>query len=68
MKNPPQKINLQEFQLGKKDDSPLYLGSMGIYVFKKSALINLLQEKGDDFGKISSLFRSKKGKNICLYL
>lgn len=28
-----------------------YLASMGIYIFKKSALISLLKEEGDDFGK-----------------
>ncbi len=27
-----------------------YLGSMGIYVFKRSALVSILQEEGDDFG------------------
>jgi glucose-1-phosphate adenylyltransferase len=27
-----------------------YLGSMGIYIFKKQALISLLQQDGDDFG------------------
>ncbi len=30
---------------------PRYLGSMGIYVFKRSALVSILQEKGDDFGR-----------------
>ncbi len=28
-----------------------YLASMGIYVFKREALLALLQEEGDDFGK-----------------
>lgn len=28
-----------------------YLGSMGIYIFKREILINLLKEKGDDFGR-----------------
>lgn len=28
-----------------------YLASMGIYIFKKSVLLSLLEEKGDDFGK-----------------
>lgn len=27
-----------------------YLGSMGIYIFKREALIDTLQEEGDDFG------------------
>lgn len=28
-----------------------YLASMGIYIFKKSALLDLLEKQGDDFGK-----------------
>lgn len=28
-----------------------YLGSMGIYIFKRQALFDLLKEEGDDFGK-----------------
>ena len=32
-------------------DKGKYLGSMGIYVFKKKALEKLLGQKGDDFGK-----------------
>lgn len=28
-----------------------YLGSMGIYIFKRQALFDLVREKGDDFGK-----------------
>ena len=28
-----------------------YLGSMGIYVFKKEVLLNLLKKEGNDFGK-----------------
>jgi glucose-1-phosphate adenylyltransferase len=39
-----------------------YLGSMGIYVFKKDALISLLQEEGDDFGKHLIPKQVKKGK------
>ncbi|MBX9922829.1 MAG: glucose-1-phosphate adenylyltransferase [Rhabdochlamydiaceae bacterium] len=39
---------LEKFQL---PNTQSYLGSMGIYVFKKEALIQLLQETGDDFGK-----------------
>jgi len=38
-----------------------YLGSMGIYVFKKEALISLLQNKGDDFGKDLIPLQVKKG-------
>lgn len=39
---------LKKFQV---PNTQSYLGSMGIYVFKKEALIHLLQEAGDDFGK-----------------
>lgn len=38
---------LQNYLLPNSDK---YLGSMGIYIFKRSALVSLLQEKGDDFG------------------
>ncbi len=38
-----------------------YLGSMGIYVFKRSALISLLQEQGDDFGRDLIPIEVKKG-------
>lgn len=49
---------LKNFQLSKKQipkshtegKHPLYLGSMGIYVFKKEVLAKLLEEAGDDFG------------------
>ncbi len=45
-----------EFQEGK------YLGSMGIYVFKKEALFLLLEKEGDDFGKdlIPLMIKEKK--------
>lgn len=36
---------------GKSVDEPHYLASMGIYVFKRSALVDLLKMEGDDFGK-----------------
>ncbi len=39
-----------------------YLGSMGIYVFKREALIALLKEQGDDFGKDLLPLQIKKGK------
>jgi glucose-1-phosphate adenylyltransferase len=38
-----------------------YLGSMGIYVFKKQVLLNLLKEKGDDFGKDLIPMQVKRG-------
>ena len=38
-----------------------YLGSMGIYVFKKKVLFDLLKEKGDDFGKDLIPLQVKRG-------
>lgn len=35
----------------KFHDERHWLGSMGIYIFKRAALLNILQEEGDDFGK-----------------
>lgn len=45
---PQTKELLDKFQMPEKD---LYLGSMGIYVFKRDALNRLLKTEGDDFGK-----------------
>lgn len=42
----PQKI--EEFALAK---SSRYLASMGIYLFRREALIDLLRQPGDDFGR-----------------
>jgi glucose-1-phosphate adenylyltransferase len=42
-------------------DSQRYLGSMGIYLFKKHALLSLLSEKGDDFGHHLIPMQLKKG-------
>lgn len=44
-----------------KEMKSCYLGSMGIYVFKKQALIDLLQKEGDDFGKDLIPLQVKKG-------
>ena len=41
---------LKKFELPKGAE-PRYLGSMGIYVFKRSCLAELLREEGDDFGR-----------------
>lgn len=38
-----------------------FLGSLGIYVFKREALISLLKEKGDDFGMHLIPIQIKKG-------
>jgi glucose-1-phosphate adenylyltransferase len=43
-------------------EKPHYLGSMGIYVFKREALFRLLREEGDDFGKDLIPLQLKKGK------
>jgi glucose-1-phosphate adenylyltransferase len=39
-----------------------YLGSMGIYIFKRRALFDLMKEQGDDFGKDLIPIQGKKGK------
>jgi glucose-1-phosphate adenylyltransferase len=39
-----------------------YLGSMGIYIFKRQALFDLVQEQGDDFGRELIPIQVKKGK------
>lgn len=41
-----------------------YLGSMGIYVFKRNALFRLLNESGDDFGKNLIPKQVKKGNAV----
>ena len=50
----------EEWKLPKSETS--HLGSMGIYIFKREALENLLEEKGDDFGKDLIPLQLKKGK------
>jgi glucose-1-phosphate adenylyltransferase len=52
---------LKPFEFKAKDKS-CYLGSMGIYVFKKTALIEVLEKSGDDFGKDLIPFMVKKNK------
>lgn len=49
-----------EWKLPK--NSGTHLGSMGIYIFKREALENLLDEKGDDFGKDLIPIQLRKGK------
>jgi len=36
---------------GKSTEKTQYLASMGIYIFKRSALIEILKQEGDDFGR-----------------
>lgn len=45
-----------------KDKEHCFLGSMGIYVFKREALIHLLKQDGDDFGKDLIPKQIKQGK------
>jgi len=42
-------------------DAPHFLGSMGIYVFKREVLFDLLKEQGDDFGHHLIPIQVKKG-------
>ncbi len=52
----------------KKGAEKKYLGSMGIYVFKKQVLEQLLQEAGDDFGKdLIPIMISKKKSFAFVY-
>ncbi|MES2344543.1 MAG: sugar phosphate nucleotidyltransferase [Chlamydiota bacterium] len=46
-----------------------FLGSMGIYIFKREALISCLQEEGDDFGHhvIPSIIKNKAKAYSYLY-
>lgn len=41
-----------------------YLGSMGIYVFRRSCLISLLREEGEDFGKDLIPMQVKRGRTF----
>jgi glucose-1-phosphate adenylyltransferase len=62
---PTDRMTLESFALEKKPDHPQqYLGSMGIYVFKKSALINLLKLEGDDFSKHIIPHQVQQGKTF----
>lgn len=45
-----------------RPDAVHYLGSMGIYIFKRKALFDLMREKGDDFGRELIPIQFKKGK------
>lgn len=44
-----------------RNDQGRFLASMGIYIFKKQALLSLLEEDGDDFGKDLIPLQLKKG-------
>lgn len=57
----PHVLEKFRFASGPRLD-PHYLGSMGIYVFKRAALVSILQEKGEDFGRQIIPLQVKKGK------
>ncbi|MCB1108377.1 MAG: glucose-1-phosphate adenylyltransferase [Chlamydiia bacterium] len=68
----PQKDSLLDtFELDKKlleGNEPCYLGSMGIYVFKRQALVDLLTEHdGIDFGKHLIPAQIKKGNTFAYF-
>lgn len=46
----------------RNHDVPHYLGSMGIYIFKRETLFDLLQGEGDDFGRHLIPKQVAKGK------
>ncbi len=60
----PKKLtDLANFVIPEKEGAH-FLGSLGIYVFKREALISLLQEKGDDFGMHLIPLQIKKGNTF----
>jgi glucose-1-phosphate adenylyltransferase len=70
---PQDQAVLSQFQLSPsflqektfiKSEKPHYLGSMGIYIFKRQALISALKSEGDDFGKHIIPAEVKKGKTF----
>lgn len=54
---------LKQFQL-PQSSPPRYFGSMGIYVFKRDALFDLLRNEGDDFGRHLIPTAVKQGKTL----
>jgi glucose-1-phosphate adenylyltransferase len=56
---PKEKAVLERFANGKKK----FLGSMGIYVFRRDVLINLLQQEGNDFGHHLIPYQAAKGNS-----
>jgi len=48
----------------KPADKKFFLGSMGIYIFKREALKALLKEEGDDFGRHLIPMQMQKGKTF----
>lgn len=60
VEKPKERAILDKFAIHDRD-KPSYLGSMGIYVFKREALFSLLQEDGHDFGHHLIPSQVKKG-------
>lgn len=60
IEKPQQDAVLKKF-IYEKDH---YLGSMGIYVFRREALLNLLMQQGDDFGKHLIPIQMEMGKTF----
>ena len=58
---PSDPVVLDKFCFSNSFSEPHYLGSMGIYVFKREALASILKEKGDDFGHDIIPLQLKKG-------
>ena len=67
---PKERAILDQFSLPKETFSEnTYLASMGIYIFKKSKLIELLESNpGLDFGKDIIPHQIKTGKKSCAYI
>ncbi len=66
---PKEKAILNKFCLSSESfKEKTYLASMGIYIFKKSKLIELLEtHSGLDFGKDIIPYQIKTGKKSCAY-
>jgi glucose-1-phosphate adenylyltransferase len=72
IEKPKEESLLEAFSLGRKEthiihalDERIFLGSMGIYVFKRDALISLLKEHdGNDFGMHIIPEQLKKGNTF----
>jgi glucose-1-phosphate adenylyltransferase len=61
---PSEQHILDKFRYPYPNSEPRYLGSMGIYVFKREALASVLKEKGDDFGHDIIPLQVKKGNSF----
>ncbi|KPK32620.1 MAG: glucose-1-phosphate adenylyltransferase [Chlamydiae bacterium SM23_39] len=61
IEKPQDKKILSQYKVKTNIKKKPYLGSMGIYIFKRRVLSKLLSEKGDDFGKDLIPIQIKKG-------